>query len=106
GSGADIWNNADEFQFASRAIEVNREITGRVDSVQNLDRWVKAGVMIRESVNAGARHLSLFATPTIEKGVAFQRRTTTGGVSVHTSGPAITAPLWLRLTRVGDVFRS
>jgi len=106
GSGADIWNNADEFQFAYRAIEENAEITARVDSVQNLDRWVKAGVMIRESVDAGARHVSLFATPTTEKGVAFQRRTTTGGASVHTSGPAIAAPLWLRLTRVGDVFRS
>ena len=106
GSGADIWDNADEFQFAYRAIEENGEITARVDSVQNLDRWVKAGVMIRESVNPGARHISLFATPTTEKGVAFQRRTTTGGASVHTAGPAITAPLWLRLTRVGDVFRS
>ena len=106
GSGADIWNNADEFQFAYRAIEGNGEITARVDSVQNLDRWVKAGVMIRESVRPGARHVSLFTTPTTEKGVAFQRRTTTGGASSHTSGPAITAPLWLRLTRVGDVFRS
>jgi FG-GAP-like repeat/K319L-like, PKD domain len=106
GSGADIWGNADEFQFAYSAIDENGEITARVDSVQNLDRWVKAGVMIRESVNAGARHISLFATPTTEKGVAFQRRTATGGASVHTSGPAITAPLWLRLTRVGDVFRS
>ena len=106
GSGADIWNNADEFQFAYRALEENGEITARVDSVQNLDRWVKAGVMIRESVNPGARHISLFATPTTEKGVAFQRRTSTGGASVHTAGPPITAPLWLRLTRVGDVFRS
>jgi hypothetical protein len=105
GSGADIWGNADEFQFAYRTIEENGEITARVDSVQNLQRWVKAGVMIRESVNAGARHISLFATPTTEKGVAFQRRTTTGGASVHTSGPAIVAPLWLRLTRAGDVFR-
>jgi len=106
GSGADIWDNADEFQFAYRTLEENGEITARVDSVQNLHRWVKAGVMIRESASAGARHISLFATPTTEKGVAFQRRTTTGGASVHTSGPAITAPLWLRLTRVGDVFRS
>jgi regulation of enolase protein 1 (concanavalin A-like superfamily) len=106
GSGADIWNKADEFQFAYRAIEENGEITAHVDSVQNLQRWVKAGVMIRESADAGARHVSLFATPTTEKGVAFQRRKTTGGASVHTAGPAITAPLWLRLTRVGDVFRS
>jgi hypothetical protein len=106
GSGADIWDNADEFHYAYRTMQGNTEFTARVDSVQNVNRWVKAGLMIRESTNANARHVSIFATPTTEKGVAFQRRTTTGGASVHTSGPAIAPPLWLRVTRVGDVFRA
>jgi FG-GAP-like repeat len=106
GSGADIWGTADEFQYAYLAIQGDGEITARVDNVQNLHRWVKAGLMIRESTSPGARHVSLFATPRTEKGVAFQRRTAAGGASVHTAGPAIVAPLWLRLTRVGDVFRA
>ena len=44
----------------------------------------------------------LLVTPTTEKGVAFQRRPVTGANSVHTAGPAITAPIWLKLVRDGD----
>jgi hypothetical protein len=39
----------------------------------------------------------VFATPRTERGVAFQRRQTAGGESLHTSGPAIAPPVWLRL---------
>jgi hypothetical protein len=106
GAGADIWNTADEFHYVYRTFEGNSELTARVDTVENVHRWVKAGVMIRESTNANARHVSLFATPTTEKGVAFQRRTTTGGSSIHTAGPALAPPLWLRVTRGGDLFRA
>jgi hypothetical protein len=107
GSGADIWNTADELHYAYRAesFVFNFEITARIDSVQNLHRWVKAGLMIRESTAPGSRHASLFVTPTTERGIAFQRRTAIGGPSVHTSGPSLTAPVWLKLTRAGDVFR-
>jgi len=35
--------------------------------------------------------------------VAFQRRPVAGGESVNTSGPLITAPIWLRLTIRGSV---
>jgi regulation of enolase protein 1 (concanavalin A-like superfamily) len=106
GSGADIWNTADEFHWVYRLTGGNFEISARVDSVQNVNRWVKAGLMVRESSAPGARHVSLFATPTTEKGTAFQRRTTTGGPSVHTSGPALAPPVWLRLARFGDVIRA
>jgi hypothetical protein len=106
GAGADIWNRADAFHYAYRAESGNFEITARVDSVQNLDRWVKAGLMIRESTAPGSRHFSLFATPTTEKGLAVQRRETTGGTSLHVSGPALAPPVWLKVTRVDDVFRA
>ncbi len=58
--------------------------------------------MIREGTAAGARHASLFVTPTDVKGVAFQRRATAGGQSVHTSGPRFAAPGWIRLVRDGN----
>ncbi len=101
GSGADIWNTSDEFHYASRTVAGDFEITARVESVESLDRWTKAGLMFREGFSAGARHASIFATP--GKGVAFQRRTTAGGASVNTSGPLFTAPVWLKLVRTGDV---
>ena len=58
--------------------------------------------MIRETLAPGSRHVSLFATPRTERGIAFQRRRQTNGISVHTAGPAVAPPGWLTLGRVGD----
>ena len=57
--------------------------------------------MIRTNLNPGSVHASLFASP--GKGVAFQRRPAENGVSVHTAGPATTAPVWLKLQRTGTM---
>jgi FG-GAP-like repeat len=103
GSGSDIWGTADAFHWAYRFPSGDFEITARVLSVENIDQWTKAGLMIREGGLAGARHVSLFATPTDVKGVAFQRRLVTNGASVHTPGPSVAPPVWLKLVRRGDV---
>jgi hypothetical protein len=102
GSGADIWGTADEFRYVYRQINGDFAITTRVASIENLDRWVKAGLMIRENLSPGSRHASLFATPRTERGIAFQRRRQANGLSVHTAGPAVAPPGWLTLGRVGD----
>ena len=102
GSGADIWGTADEFQFVSRQIIGDCDIIARVASVENTDPWAKAGVMIRESLNANSTHASMVVSSA--NGLAFQRRTSTGGSSLNTSLGAITAPHWVRLVRSGDTF--
>ena len=102
GSGRDIWGTADEFQYTFTLVNGDFDIVARVESVQNVNQWTKAGLMIRESVAPGARHASVFVTPTTVKGIAFQRRPVTDGGSVNTSGPATTAPVWLRLSRTGN----
>jgi regulation of enolase protein 1 (concanavalin A-like superfamily) len=95
-SGADIWNAADEFRFTHQTrFESAIVATARVDSVQNVHAWTKAGLMVRAGTSAAAPHASIFVTP--GKGVAFQRRLTNGGTSVTTPGPLVTAPLWLKL---------
>ena len=107
GSGADIWANADELRYAYLAAGFvgakDFTFTARVVGIENLHRWVKAGIMVREDLSPGARHVSLFATPSTERGLAFQRRLTPGGTSIHTAGPAIAPPMWLRVGRAGDV---
>jgi regulation of enolase protein 1 (concanavalin A-like superfamily) len=100
GSGADIWGTSDEFHWAHLLVQGDFEMIARVASVENVNRWVKAGLTLRESGLADAPHASLFATP--GRGIAFQRRRTTGGTSVHTAGPLLTAPVWLRLVRFGQ----
>jgi len=101
GSGADIWGTADEFHYAWTMFSGDFEVTARVDSVQNVNAWTKAGVMIRGNLNAGAVHASLFASP--GKGIAFQRRPIENQISVHTAGPSTTAPVWLKLRRTDNV---
>ena len=102
GSGADIWGTADEFRFVSRVVYGNFMAVARVASIEDLDRWVKAGLMIREDLSAGARHVSVFATPRTDRGIAFQRRRQANGSSIHTAGPAVAPPGWLALGRIGD----
>jgi len=103
GSGADIWGTADEFHAAFTLVSGDVEISGRVATVQNVNAWTKAGFMIRETLDPGSRHASIFATPGTTKPVSFQRRPTTNGTSVHTAGPIDAPPLWLRLRRAGNV---
>ena len=100
-SGADIWNTADEFRYVPTVLVGDFTIAARVDSVQNVHAWTKAGLMIRENVTPGSRHVSLFATP--GKGLAFQRRTAPNGTSLTTAASLDTAPAWLQLSRRGNV---
>ncbi len=102
GSGADIWNGSDAFRFSYQQVSGSASIVARVDSLQNTDGWAKAGVMIRESLAANARHVMMVITP--GNGAAFQRRTSTGGTSLHTAGPLVTAPYWVRVVRSGNTF--
>jgi hypothetical protein len=102
GSGADIWGTADEFRFVHQTASGDCEMIARVTGVQNTDPWAKAGVMIRETLTAGSRHAYMVLTP--GNGLAFQRRTATGGVSETTAGGAATAPRWVRVARVGSTF--
>ena len=103
GAGADVWGTADEFHFAHTTVSGDFVLTAYVAHVDDVDRWTKAGLMIRDGLAANARHAFLFATPRTERGVAFQRRRLTGGTSVNTYGPATAPPVWLRLIRRGDL---
>jgi hypothetical protein len=94
-SGADIWETADEFRFTYQVVESETVVTARVDSVQNVHAWTKAGLMIRAGLGASSPHASIFVTP--GKGIAFQRRLSNGATSVTTAGPLVTAPVWLKL---------
>jgi VCBS repeat protein len=103
GSGADIWGTADELHYVWKSMFGNFEINTRVNSVDAVNAWTKAGLMVRaNATDASSPHVSLFATP--GKGIAFQRRTTAGGTSISTPGPAYTAPVYLRLVRDGINF--
>ncbi len=102
GSGADIWGTADEFRFVYQAASGDCEIRARVSTLQSTHNNAKAGVMIRESLNANASHAMVNVTPGV--GVEFIRRTSTGGSAVNTLTAGLTAPYWVRVVRTGNTF--
>ncbi len=102
GAGADVWGTNDAFQFAYRQMTGDGTVIARVATISNTSAWVKAGVMIRATLTANSAHAFMLAS--FSKGLAFQRRTATGGVSTNTAGAVAAAPYWVRLDRAGDVF--
>ena len=50
GGGADIWNNADAFNFAYQTLVGDGSIVAQISNQKNTSSWAKAGVMIRESL--------------------------------------------------------
>lgn len=116
-TGDDIWNQADEFHFAYKMLTGAGSIVARIESVERTDTWAKAGVMIRETFDAGSKFAAVYITPTAADGTAtngcrFQARTdsdasaTSDSSVATTEQTAIIAPYWVKLERdVGGNFR-
>lgn len=100
GAGADIWGSADAFRYVYQSVTGDTEIVARVTVVQNTDPYAKAGVMLRESLGAGAAHVILDVRP--DGWVEFMTRTATGGATTYLSGTAQAPPTWLKLARAGN----
>ena len=103
-AGADIWGTSDQFHFVYVPIPGDVDVRARVDSIAGTATWAKAGVMIRSSLSAGSAHA--FSLVSYSKGLAFQRRPASGGLSVNTAGEMAGAPRWVRLVRVGNLVTS
>jgi len=103
-AGADIYNLTDEFRYAYKPLNGDGSITVRIDSVDNLNTWTKAGVMIRESLVPAVKSVHMIVSPTGQ--VEFQYREL---AATNTTQPAlpedtVTLPCWVRLTRTGNDF--
>lgn len=102
GSGTDVWGSADAFQYVWQPLSGDADVVARVATVEYVAAWVKAGLMIRQRLTADSAHA--FMIVSAGKGLAFQRRVTTGQLfSTSTSGIAGTAPKWVKLERRGNV---
>lgn len=102
--GTDIWGAGDEFRYAYKRLDGDGSIVARVERVGNTDIWAKAGVMIRESLDAASAYAFMFVTP---DGIrAFQNRPvdySSWCLSAH-SWDALAIPSWVKLERRGDRF--
>jgi Concanavalin A-like lectin/glucanases superfamily len=102
-AGSDIWNQADQFHYAYKTLTGVGSIQAQVLSVDNTNVWAKAGVMIRETLDAGSKFAAVYITP--GNGCRFQARVgtdvaaTSDSSVVTTEQTAIQAPYWVKLER-------
>ena len=97
GSGADIWNEADEFHYVHRELSGPGSIIAKVESIENTHNWAKAGVMIRDSLDADSAHGIMLVSAA--QGVAFQRRSIAGQSTIGTTEAGIGAAYWVKIER-------
>jgi regulation of enolase protein 1 (concanavalin A-like superfamily) len=101
-AGADIGGTSDQFRFVYQQATGDLDIITRVSSLQRIRSWSKAGVMVRETLDADARHAMALISGS--RGYSFQWRLDTGGAVDNLPGDAGTAPGWVRLVRTGQTF--
>jgi regulation of enolase protein 1 (concanavalin A-like superfamily) len=100
GSGADIWNSADAFHFVYQPMTGDGQVIARVATVQDVNAWSKAGVMIRDTLDPGSAFAIMLVSAA--KGTALQYRASAGASAASITGTSRTAPSWLKLVRSGS----
>jgi hypothetical protein len=97
GAGADVWGTEDAFNYVYMPVSGDGQIIARVVTESNEANWVKAGVMIRNSLSPSSAQAFMLVSHA--KGTAYQRRLSDGSTSVSSSGEPNTAPYWVKLDR-------
>ena len=103
GAGADIYGTSDQFQFVYQPLQGDVEVISRVAALPSTNSLAKAGVMIRESLNANSRNAFMRVSAGTKRW-AFQSRLETGGTTYSQAGPTGAVPGWVRLVREGNLF--
>lgn len=99
----DIWAKSDQLTYIYQSLQGNGTIIARVASMNQMDGWAKAGVMIRETLATDAKHADVLLTP--ENGVMFQHRASSQGKTViQAESSSTVAPVWVKLKRSGNTF--
>jgi len=106
GAGNEIWDPSDQFHFAHHKLNRDGSITARIDSVEPLDDWTVAGLMIRDTTASDSAYAAILITP--ENRICLYYRSEAGGNtdSIETDQDAITLPHWIKLIRQGKTFKA
>ncbi len=95
GSGADIYNDTQQFHYLHQPLERDSTIVTRLDSLEAQGSLAKAGIHVRENLTPNSSFASLALTAT--NGVEFQYRGADEGRTVEIQAKA-QVPCWLKLT--------
>ena len=101
-SGADIYGTSDAFRFVYQTSAGDCTNIARVTSVQNINVYSKAGIMIRDNLSASAPNAVIEMTAA--EGASFQYRSTSGGSTTPNFAAGLNAPYWVKMVRIGNTF--
>ncbi|HNY28597.1 MAG TPA: hypothetical protein PKH31_14580, partial [Candidatus Sumerlaeota bacterium] len=106
--GSDLWGTSDNGYFLYRQLAGDGTIIAKVESIVPADgsstpnAWAKAGVMFRETLEAGSR--DVYVVQTYGSGRSMQGRDNTGGDCWDNTTGGLVAPGWVKLVRKGNDF--
>jgi hypothetical protein len=75
------------------------QLNVRIDDLKNTHPFAKAGLMVRQTLDADSPAIVLDVTPS--GNVEFMVRDTKGGAMTYIGGATVTFPVWLRLNNAG-----
>ncbi|MHB8086925.1 MAG: DUF1349 domain-containing protein [Anaerolineaceae bacterium] len=120
--GADIWGALDQFHFAYHEVEGDFQATVQLEAFSKADLYSKAGIMVRETLDAGSKHVFMVAFPDNNirnhnnGGIEFQYRQETDGecLAIYPENDTEVPPpypvdypqVWMKLTRSGHRFNT
>ncbi|MDF0605587.1 DUF1349 domain-containing protein [Neisseriaceae bacterium TC5R-5] len=100
GAGKDIEGTQDEFNFVYQEIYGDVEFSARIKSLDLVNPWSKAGLMIRSSTANNASNAMIALTAA--NGVSFQSRITSGQATKAIIASSLSAEIWLKIRRQGN----
>jgi regulation of enolase protein 1 (concanavalin A-like superfamily) len=98
----DIWNQADDFLFDYQELAGNVTITAELDSQTSASNYIKAGLMIRNSLSSDDA-MAMVCDPA--PGPLFEWRTAANtNAAQDATSASSNPPYWLQLVRNGNLF--
>ena len=92
-----ISGQSDHFHYVYKQLTGPGSIVVKVESVTDTSSSAKAGVMIRETLEADSKHALVFSRP--DGGVRFRRRIETAGDDTNSTDNNLALPHWVKLER-------
>jgi M6 family metalloprotease-like protein len=105
----DIWGSSDNFRYLYTTLNGDGSIIAKRVSVNKVNSWAKAGLMIRESLNPNSVYSMLMYTP--RNYLRVQQRTVTGANAVDNPDQITDLHVyetyqWMKITRSGNLIVS
>lgn len=104
GAGSNADQTKDMLHYVYQTLNGDGVIVARVNYLQNISDWAKAGVMIRENLDGGSKNVLMGITK--DHGASMTDRSVTNGSSQDAGlNGADVVPAWVKLERAGSTFK-